>query len=184
MQKSLKTQSNQLNRLAIETYKKIDKVNITLLLYNIRSAINVGSIFRTSDAFNIEKIILTGITACPPNKEILKSALGATESVEWEYEENALKFLNLFTKENNVRIVSVEQTNYSLKLDNFRPSSNEKYILIFGNEIEGVSQEIIDISDFCLEIPQFGTKHSLNVAVSAGIVLWDFHCKLNSQNTK
>ncbi len=183
MSQNLKLNNNQLNRADIDSYKKLDKFPIILILDNIRSAINVGSIFRSADAFNIQKIFLSGITACPPNKEILKSALGATESVDWEYIKDAHELLFQFKNNNEYEILSVEQTKESIQLDNFLPSKEKKYLLILGNEVDGVAQNLIDLSIASLEIPQFGTKHSLNVAVTAGIVLWDFHCKLNFQNT-
>jgi 23S rRNA (guanosine2251-2'-O)-methyltransferase len=165
-------------------YKKLEKECIILILDNIRSAINVGSIFRTSDAFKIEKIYLCGITATPPNKEVLKSALGATESVDWEYKNDSIELVKELRSQTDILIYSVEQTQKSIFLNYFIPETSKKTVLIFGNEVDGVDQKIIDISDACIEIPQFGTKHSLNVAVTAGIVLWDLHCKLYPQNAK
>ncbi len=174
-----KLNTNKLKRVDLDTYKKLDKACIVLILDNIRSAINVGSIFRTSDAFRIEKIYLCGITATPPNKELLKSALGATESIEWGFRNNTSEIVKEYKKLVNVKIISIEQTEKSIHLNNFTPEIDKKYVLIFGNEIDGVDQEIINLSDECIEIPQFGTKHSLNVAVSAGIVLWDFYSKIH-----
>jgi tRNA G18 (ribose-2'-O)-methylase SpoU len=182
MSQNKKLNNNQLNRADIDSYKKLDKFPIILILDNIRSAINVGSIFRSADAFNVQKIFLSGITACPPNKDILKSALGATESVDWEYVNDAQELLSNYNDNNQYEILSIEQTENSIKLDHFLPSPQKKYLLILGNEVDGVSQELINLSAASLEIPQYGTKHSLNVAVTAGIVLWDFHCKLNLQN--
>jgi len=179
-----KLTTDKLNRLDIEEYRNIDKARIIIILDNIRSAINVGSIFRTSDALRIEKIYLCGITAIPPNKELLKSALGATESVIWESVETTLEIVKKIKKESKFKIISVEQTQKSTFLNDFVPEIDEKYAFIFGNEIDGVDQEIINVSDKCIEIPQFGTKHSLNVAVTAGIVLWDVFSKMQLQKTK
>jgi 23S rRNA (guanosine2251-2'-O)-methyltransferase len=166
----------ELNRLDLEAYKRIEKAPVIFVLDNIRSAQNIGSIFRTSDAFNIEKIVLTGISATPPNKEILKTALGSTESVIWEHRHDTVEAIQQLQKE-GYRIISVEQTQNSTLLHQFIPDVDSKYVLVLGNEVEGVSQEVINLSDLTLEIPQFGTKHSLNVAVSAGIVLWDLYNK-------
>ena len=175
-----KLSNDALCRHDVDTYKKIDKYPLILVLDNIRSAINVGSVFRTADAFKIEKIFLCGITATPPNKELLKSALGATESVEWEYKNDTIEFIKELRTQANILIYSVEQTKNSIFLNNFIPENTKKLILVLGNEVDGVDQKIIELSDACIEIPQFGTKHSLNVAVSAGIVLWDLNCKLKS----
>jgi 23S rRNA (guanosine2251-2'-O)-methyltransferase len=172
-----KLKLTELNRLDIDQYKNTEKANIILVLDNIRSAQNIGSIFRTSDAFNIEKIVLTGISATPPNKEILKTALGSTESVVWEHHLNTIEIVGSL-KEEGYQILSIEQTQNSTMLHAFTPTVNTKYVLVLGNEVEGVNQEVINVSDYTLEIPQFGTKHSLNVAVSAGIVLWDIYNKL------
>ncbi len=168
----------ELNRPDLETYKATEKSDIVFVLDNIRSAQNIGSIFRTSDAFNLKKIVLTGISATPPNKEILKTALGSTESVEWEHHTHALLAVSNL-KQEGYHIISVEQTQNSTLLHHFTPETEGKFVLVMGNEVDGVSQEIINISDTILEIPQFGTKHSLNVAVSAGIVLWDLYNKLH-----
>ena len=138
---------------------------------------NIGSVFRTSDAFLIEKIYLCGITATPPNKEIHKTALGATETVTWEYAKDVVEVIKQLRAE-NIQIWSIEQTENSVMLDDFRPISNTKYALIFGNEVKGVSQEAIDLSNGVIEIPQLGSKHSLNISVSAGIVIWDLFQKL------
>ncbi|MFY8021763.1 MAG: TrmH family RNA methyltransferase [Bacteroidia bacterium] len=144
-----------------------------ILLNDVRSALNIGSIFRSSDAFAIHKIWLTGICAVPPNKEILKTALGATESVNWEYQENPLEIIRRL-KEEGVKIVAIEQSDKSTSLETFSPLKDQNYLLILGNEVEGVSQEILNHCETHLEIPQFGEKKSLNVSVSAGIVLWHF----------
>lgn len=146
---------------------------LQILLNDVRSALNIGSIFRSSDAFGIDKIWLTGICAIPPNKEILKTALGATESVKWEYQDNPIDLINNLSLE-GFKILAVEQSKISTSLENFTPQKNQNYLLILGNEVEGVSSEILDKCEMHLEIPQFGEKKSLNVAVSAGIVLWHF----------
>lgn len=174
-----KTANSKLMRVDKSTYKKMDKSLIILILDNIRSAINVGSIFRTADAFKIEKIYLCGITCTPPHKELLKSALGSTESVDWEYRSNTAELVSELKTIKGSKIYSIEQTENSIYLEKFIPKNNEKMVLIFGNEVEGVDQEIVNLSDGSIEIPQFGTKHSFNVAVSAGIVLWDVFSKLN-----
>jgi len=165
----------ELSRINIKDYKSVEKIPVTVILDNIRSTYNVGSIFRTADAFRIEKIILCGITATPEKSlvEIHKTALGAEESVEWSYEKNIMCTINEL-KNNGYLIVSVEQISESVKLDDFSEVNSNKYALVFGNEVNGVSQEVVDISDMALEIPQYGTKHSLNVAVSAGIVMYKF----------
>lgn len=173
--KKLKLQD--LNRLNVSQFQASKKSNIILLLDNIRSAQNIGSFFRTADAFLIEAIILTGICATPPNKEILKTALGSTESVSWSYEPDGLLALKTL-KEKGWTIMSIEQATDSIELHQFEPSTDGKYVFVFGNEVEGVQQAIIDESAAVIEIPQFGTKHSLNVSVSAGIILWDVYQKL------
>lgn len=168
-----KLKNSELNRLSIQEFKKKEKLPIIIILDNIRSLHNVGSVFRTSDAFLIEKIYLCGITATPPHKEIQKTALGATESVEWEYIENVLDVIQQLKKD-QYQIISIEQTEKSTMLHNFITDNSASYALIFGNEVNGVQQEVVSISDTIIEIPQFGTKHSLNVAVSTGIVIWNF----------
>ena len=173
-----KLKNSELNRISVSEFKNVSKSPIIIILDNIRSAHNVGSIFRTCDAFLISEIILCGITATPPNNEIRKTALGSTESVDWRYFDNIEEvILNL--KKEGFQIISIEQADKSLKLEKFRPKKNEKYAFIFGNEIKGIDQKIIDISDDIIEIPQFGTKHSLNVSVSAGIVIWDVFSKIS-----
>jgi 23S rRNA (guanosine2251-2'-O)-methyltransferase len=173
--KKLKTE--ELQRLSIPEYQSTEKEELVFVLDNIRSAQNIGSIFRTSDAFNIKGIYLTGISATPPNKEILKTALGSTESVDWWYIETIQQCIEQLKRE-NYTIISVEQTLGSVKLHEFKADPKRKYAFVMGNEVEGVNQNIINVSDLVLEIPQFGTKHSLNVAVSAGIVLWDVYRKM------
>lgn len=165
---------DELNRLSKEEFKNIEKKKIIVVLDNIRSMHNVGSVFRTSDAFAIEKIMLCGITAQPPHREIEKAALGATESVDWEYHPNTLEIIKKLKAE-SYTIISIEQAENSIFLQDFKTKVDEKYAIVFGNEVEGVQQEVINVSDFCLEIPQFGTKHSFNVSVCAGIVLWEFN---------
>ncbi len=161
----------ELNRLEPEDYKKARKVQVTVLLDNIRSAYNVGSIFRTCDAFLIEKIILTGFTPRPPHPEIRKTALGATESVDWEYLQSPIDALK-HLKSEGYKIIAVEQTDKPTMLHEWKPEKDLKYALILGNEVKGVQGEILLLCDYAIEIPQSGTKHSLNVAVAAGIVLW------------
>lgn len=172
-----KIRNEELGRKTIEEFKQSSKIPITVVLDNIRSMNNIGSVFRTSDAFLIEKIFLCGITAQPPHNDIRKTALGATESVDWEYyekTENAVKYL----KSEKYIIIAIEQVEKSIMLNNFTIDKNKKYALIFGNEVKGVQQQIVNMCDFFIEIPQEGTKHSLNISVSAGVVLWDFFQKL------
>ena len=164
-----KLKNNELKRITIEEFKITKKKPITIILDNIRSAHNVGSIFRTSDAFLIKKIILCGITPTPPNNDIRKSALGSTESVDWEYQENTENAVNILKKE-DYEIIAVEQVEESTSLIKFK--STKSIALIFGHEINGVQQKIIDMCDQTIEITQWGTKHSLNISISAGIVLW------------
>lgn len=168
---------DELNRKNIEEFKQAEKTPIIVVLDDIRSLHNIGSFFRTCDAFLIEKIYLCGITATPPNKEIHKTALGATDTVEWEYVKEVLQVVDRLKKE-NVKILSVEQVEGSVMLNNFSVESNVKYALFFGNEVKGVNQQVIDRSDVVVEIPQLGTKHSLNVSVSGGIVIWDIFQKM------
>lgn len=169
--KKLKTEA--LNRPSLEEYKIQKKNDIIVVLDNVRSLNNVGSAFRTSDAFNVKKIYLCGITGQPPHRDINKTALGATESVDWEHVESTSDLVSQLKSE-NWNVMAVEQAEGSLMLDKFQPKSDEKYCFIFGNEVFGVEQEVVSAADNCLEIPQFGTKHSLNISVSVGIVLW--HC--------
>ena len=173
-----KLKNSELGRLNVEEFKKETKIPLVVILDNIRSLNNIGSVFRTSDAFLIEKIYLCGITAKPPHKEIHKTALGATESVDWEYHEDTLELIKEL-KEEKIKILSVEQTENSVKLQDFIIRKEQKYAVIFGNEVKGVQQVVVSSSDFCIEIPQFGTKHSLNISVSCGIVLWDLFKKIN-----
>lgn len=174
-----KLANDELNRLDIDSFKKVKKTPMILVLDNIRSLNNIGSVFRTADAFLIQKIYLCGITATPPHKDIHKTALGATESVEWEYAEHTLDVVSEL-KKNGVQVISIEQADEAIGLQTFSVRSNETYALIFGNEVKGVAQEVVSASDTVIEIPQFGTKHSLNISVSAGIVVWDFWKKISS----
>jgi 23S rRNA (guanosine2251-2'-O)-methyltransferase len=169
-----KLKLQQLNRLTIDEFKKTDKNPIILVADNIRSGQNVGSLFRTADSFGLAAVFLAGISPLPPNKEVLKTALGATESVDWQYFTNHAQLL-AYLKANGYLIVCVEQTTQSMSLASFVPDSALKYALILGNEVDGVSDEMIKNADLCIEIPQVGTKHSLNVSVCAGIVTWHFY---------
>jgi len=169
-----KTPNEELGRSSVEAHRKAYKLPVTVVLDNVRSMHNVGATFRTADAFLVEKIILTGITARPPHREIHKTALGATETVEWEYIKDVTEFIKE-RKRKGFTIVSVEQAEPHVSLNEFIPSDSRKYCLVFGNEITGVSEQVIQLSDLCLEIPQSGTKHSLNISVSMGIVLWKFY---------
>ena len=172
-----KLKNSELNRLNVEEFKQSKKIPLIVVLDNIRSLNNIGSVFRTSDAFSIEKIYLCGITAQPPHKEIHKTALGATDAVDWAYEENTQELVQKLKSE-KIQILAVEQAEQSTSLQSFFPVDGTKYAVIFGNEVKGVAQEVVNASDLCLEIPQFGTKHSLNIAVSCGIVLWDIFTKM------
>jgi 23S rRNA (guanosine2251-2'-O)-methyltransferase len=172
-----KIKNSELNRLDVAAFKKADKTPVIVVLDNIRSLNNIGSVFRTADAFLIKKILLCGITAKPPHKDIHKTALGATESVDWTYYNTTQEAIDDLKKD-QVKIISVEQVKGSVPLQNFKTQSGETYALIFGNEVKGVQQEIVNQSDYCIEIPQFGTKHSLNISVSTGVVLWEFVKKM------
>ncbi|MEQ8713616.1 MAG: TrmH family RNA methyltransferase [Cyclobacteriaceae bacterium] len=172
-----KLKNEELDRLSPEAFRESKKLPIRILLDNVRSLNNVGSAFRTGDAFRVDHIILTGITGQPPHRDIQKTALGATDNVEWYYEKTTGEAIaNL--KVDGWKIISIEQVDQSISLDEFSPEANEKYCFIFGNEVFGVEDEAVAASDHCIEIPQFGTKHSLNISVSIGIVLWDVAVKL------
>jgi len=173
-----KLKNKDLQRISIEEFKVVKKIPITIVLDNVRSALNVGSVFRTSDAFLIEKIILCGITACPPNKEIRKAALGSTESVEWEYVKDTIDAVQQLIKE-GYHVVGIEQADKSTQLNEFE-LTKRPIAIIMGNEVNGVDQQAIDLCNEVIEIPQFGTKHSLNIAVTTGIVIWDLWRKLNT----
>ena len=176
-----KLRNDELDRLSVEEFKSAEKTPVAVVLDNVRSMNNIGSAFRTADAFRVEKVVLTGITAQPPHRDIHKTALGATESVEWQYFEStpdAIKSL----KEQSFTILAVEQAENSVRLNKFKPQPGTSYALVFGNEVKGVSDDIMPLVDGCLEIPQIGSKHSLNISVSIGILLWDFAQKLNVFN--
>ncbi len=166
-----KLKLEELGRLSVEAYHMIPKTPVVVVLDNIRSAVNVGSVFRTADAFAIEKIIICGISATPPNREISKTAIGATESVSWEYIEDISEAV-LLLKSDGYTIAGIEQTDHSVKLGSVLPETG-KIAIVLGNEVDGISEEILNHLDLCIEIPQYGTKHSLNVSVCAGIVLWE-----------
>jgi tRNA G18 (ribose-2'-O)-methylase SpoU len=172
-----KLKNNELDRLSVEDFKTSAKTPIIILLDNIRSLNNIGSVFRTSDAFLVEKIYLCGITATPPHKDIHKTALGSTDTVAWEYAENTLDVVEKLKNE-NVKICAIEQAENATMLNDFTPEANHKYALVFGNEVKGVAQDVVSKSDVVIEIPQFGTKHSLNISVSCGVVVWDVFSKL------
>lgn len=173
-----KLRNEELNRLDIEAFKEAEKTPMCIVLDNIRSLNNIGSVFRTADAFLIEKIYLCGITATPPHKDIRKTALGATDSVVWEYRKDTLELVEEL-KTIGYQVISVEQAENTQMLNEFSVNKSEKYALVFGNEVKGVSQEVVSASNKVFEIPQYGTKHSLNISVSVGIVVWDLWSKLN-----
>lgn len=166
-----KLQNEELNRITAEEFKEAPKIPVVLVLDNVRSQNNVGSAFRTCDAFRIEKIYLCGITSTPENREVHKTALGAEDAVDWIYEKETLTAVRQL-KAGGYRVYAVEQAENSISLEQFIPQEGEKYALVFGNEVKGVRQEVIDLCEGCIEIPQLGTKHSFNIAVTVGIVLW------------
>ncbi|MFD0941320.1 RNA methyltransferase [Pedobacter boryungensis] len=172
-----KLKLDELNRADINEFKEQEKLPVVVVLDNVRSMHNVGSVFRTADGFSIEKVILCGITAQPPHREIEKTALGATQSVDWIHFEDTLVAIDTL-REKGYEIIAIEQAENSTMLNIFKPDLTKKYALIFGNEVNGVSDEVMQKIDNCIEIPQFGTKHSFNIVISAGIVLWDFFAKL------
>ena len=176
-----KLENSELERKSVEDFKQSEKTPIILILDDIRSLHNIGSVFRTADAFLIEKIYLCGITATPPNKEIHKTALGATETVTWEHHKNVLEVIENLKSE-DVLVYAIEQVENAIFLNNFQPDNSKKHALVFGNEVYGVSQEAVKLCDGTIEIPQLGTKHSLNISVSAGIVVWDLFQKMNKSN--
>ncbi len=175
-----KLKNEKLNRISKEEFKARKKIPVILVLDNVRSMNNVGSIFRTADAFLLEGIYLCGITSQPPHREIEKTALGATSTVAWKYFKNISEAI-LELRRKDYLIVSVEQTDHNVPLNKFFPLPEKKYALIFGHEMNGISEEAIQMSDLALEVPQYGTKHSLNIAVCAGIVIWDIYSKLQRQ---
>ncbi len=169
--------NEELNRLSIEEFKLSKKLPLVLVLDNVRSMNNVGSVFRSADAFLVESIILCGITATPPHKGIHKTALGATDSVDWEYYEDTEIAINIL-KGKGYKIGAVEQTEDSIMLNTISTNADEKYALVFGHEVRGIQQKIVDLCDFAIEIPQFGTKHSLNISVCAGILIWEIYKRI------
>ena len=173
-----KLKNSELDRLSVEAFKSVEKTPLIVVLDNIRSLNNVGSVFRTSDAFRIKHIYLCGITATPPHKDIQKTALGSTESVSWSYAENTIDVVKEL-QQKNVQILAIEQAENATMLDHFSPKNENTYAVVFGHEVKGVSQDVVNQSDGVIEIPQFGTKHSLNIAVSCGVVLWDLFSKIN-----
>lgn len=172
-----KLKNSELDRLSVEDFKQVEKTPIIVVLDNIRSLNNIGSVFRTSDAFLIEKIYLCGITATPPHKDIHKTALGSTETVAWEYVEDTILLIEKLKAE-GVKVISIEQAENATMLNDFTPEQQTTYALVFGNEVKGVSQSVVNASDVVIEIPQYGTKHSLNISVSVGVVIWDVFSKL------
>jgi len=173
-----KLKNSELNRKDVSAFKKANKTPLIVVLDNIRSLNNIGSVFRTSDAFLIEKIYLCGITAKPPHKDIHKTALGATDSVDWEYVEDTLTLIKELQKD-NIKTIAIEQADKSIMLQDFKSNKSEKYAIIMGNEVKGVQQEVVSQADYVIEIPQYGTKHSLNISVTTGIVLWDLFKKIS-----
>ena len=177
-----KIKNDELNRLSPEEFKSSDKVPVVLVLDDVRSAMNVGSAFRTSDALRVEKIYLCGITAQPPHREINKTALGAQDTVEWEHKETIQQCIDKLRSDGYL-IIAVEQADESISLLDFQPSVDKKYAFVFGNEVFGVADQVVESADTVLEIPQYGTKHSLNISVSIGVVLWDFFAKISPNLT-
>lgn len=175
-----KLKNSELNRKTLNEFKEVRKTPLLLVLDNIRSLNNIGSVFRTADAFLIEKIYLCGITAIPPHKDIQKTALGATDSVEWEYCEDAVLLVDQLVQE-GVEVWAIEQAENATFLQDYRPQRNAKTAFVLGNEVKGVQQEVINTAGRVLEIPQEGTKHSLNISVTTGVVCWDFYQKLNAK---
>ncbi|MBK0380969.1 RNA methyltransferase [Mucilaginibacter segetis] len=175
-----KLKLDELNRATVEEFKQQEKLPVVVVLDNVRSMHNIGSVFRTSDGFAVSAVYLCGITAQPPHREIEKTALGATQSIHWKYFADTVQAVDKL-RADGYHIVAIEQAENSIMLNNFAPVNNEKYALIFGNEVNGVGEDVMSKIDTCLEIPQFGTKHSFNIVVSAGIVLWDFFAKFNSK---
>lgn len=176
-----KLKNSELDRKSVEEFKEAKKTPVIVILDNIRSLNNIGSVFRTADAFLIEKVYLCGITAKPPHKDIHKTALGATETVAWEYIEDTLEVVDKLQKE-NIKVFSIEQAEGAVMLNDFIPEKGEKLAVVFGNEVKGVQQKVVSAGDGTIEIPQLGSKHSLNIAVSAGVVLWDLFVKISSSS--
>ncbi|WP_106793805.1 RNA methyltransferase [Aquimarina sp. Aq78] len=177
MEGSRKLKNSELDRKTVEEFKASKKTPLIIILDNIRSLNNIGSVFRTADAFLVEKIYLCGITATPPHKDIQKTALGATDTVDWEHQKDTLQLVQNL-KSQHVKILSIEQAENAIMLNDFSLEPNQKYAIIFGNEVKGVQQQVVSESDAVIEIPQYGSKHSLNISVSAGVVIWDLFNKL------
>ena len=173
-----KIKNSDLNRLSLDSFKAAEKSPLIIILDNVRSLNNVGSVFRTADAFRVKHIYLCGITANPPHKDIQKTALGSTDSVDWSYAKNTQSIVKKLQAE-KVKVIAIEQAENSTKLQSFVPQKKTTYALVFGHEVKGVSQDVVSDCDGVIEIPQYGTKHSLNVAVSSGVVLWDLFSKIN-----
>ena len=169
--------NEELPRLSKEEFKEQQKTPVVIVLDNVRSHLNVGSVFRTADAFLMEAVYLCGITGVPPHRDIHKTALGATDTVVWKYFQSTLEAINEL-KNDGYKIISIEQAERATMLNKFIPQMGEKYAVVFGNEVEGVEQSVVSVSDMVIEIPQYGMKHSLNIAVSAGVVMWDLVCKI------
>lgn len=178
-----KLKVTEMNRLSVEQFKAAEKLPLVVVLDNIRSLHNIGSVFRTADAFLLERIVLCGITACPPHPEMHKTALGAEFTVDWSYVNSTLEAVNNLRNE-GYTVFSIEQAERSTMLDKLQLEPGKRYAIVMGNEVKGVQQEVIDASDGCIEIPQYGTKHSLNVSVTAGIVIWDISNKLRVTSYK
>ncbi|PTQ97952.1 SpoU rRNA methylase family protein [Mucilaginibacter yixingensis] len=177
-----KLKLDELNRVSVDEFKQADKLPVAVVLDNVRSMHNVGSIFRTSDGFAVQQLCLCGITGQPPHREIEKTALGATQSIDWHYYPTTVEAVEAL-RADGYQIIAIEQAEHSTMLHTYQPDPNQKYALVFGNEVNGVADEVMQLADTCIEIPQFGTKHSFNIVVSAGIVLWDFCVKLDLQNS-
>ncbi|MBN1990888.1 MAG: RNA methyltransferase [Bacteroidales bacterium] len=177
MTENRKLANDELNRLTPEEYKQTSKLPVAVVLDNIRSLNNIGSVFRTSDALGVERIYLCGISGTPPHRDIHKTALGAEDAVPWQYFEHTADAIRHLAA-NGYTVISLEQTEKSINLIDYAPANSKKYALVFGNEVKGVSQEVVNLSNECIEIPQFGTKHSFNISVTAAIVLWDFFSKI------
>ncbi|WP_024770545.1 RNA methyltransferase [Aquimarina macrocephali] len=177
MEGSRKLKNSELDRKTVEEFKASKKTPLIIILDNIRSLNNIGSVFRTADAFLVEKIYLCGITATPPHKDIQKTALGATGTVDWEHQKDTIQLVQNL-KSQHVKILSIEQAENAIMLNDFNPEPNQKYAIIFGNEVKGVQQQVVSESDTVIEIPQYGSKHSLNISVSAGVVIWDLFNKI------
>ena len=177
-----KIKNEELGRPTLDEYRKMNKLSLAVVLDDVRSLNNVGSVFRTCDAFLVERILLCGITGKPPHKDIYKTALGASESVKWQYYAKAVDGIKRLM-DDGYKIISIEQVEGNMALQDFPVSKDEKYALVFGNEMKGVNQEVVNLCNHYIEIPQYGTKHSLNIAVSAGIVIWHFFNRMNPSFT-